>query len=349
MLSEIDRFVNWVRMRSPEAHTWQDYCCDLRFFLEAVGDRPPNTITFQDIDRFILAQSEKGFKPATINRRLASIAALYAFLMPEDDELACPVFPRRHHLREPQRLPRPVQEDALREFFAMIDNVRDLAMFTLMLRCGLRISEIAKLELSDLYLEEETPRMLARGKGSRQRVAYLSDQAVRGEGSSDHVFLYRHAPLSKDLIRSRLKTIGTRNGVRVYPHRLRHTCASQLLKAGCRITSIQAFLGHKRLNTTMIYARAYDQTVADDYFAAMSRVEERMEIGLAPKPTEDTNQEYEVVKDLKKTQIVTWLEPLALPELCHEERLEIVEHLKYALSLTLNRQHAPPVTPVAVA
>ncbi len=92
----------------------------------------------------------------------------------------------------------------------------------------------------------------------------------------------------------------------------------------------------------MIYARAYDQTVADDYFAAMSRVEERMEIAPLPKPTGETNQEYKIVKDLEKTQIVTWLERLALPELCHEERLEIVEHLKYALSLTLTRQHAPP-------
>lgn len=179
MLAEIDRFVNWVRRRNPEAHTWQDYRCDLRFFLEAVGDRPPNSITFQDIDCFILAQSEKDFKPATINRRLASITALYTFLMPEDDKFACPVYPRRHHLREPERLPKPVQEEDLREFFAVVDNPRDLAMFTLMLRCGLRISEVAKLELADLYLSEAAPRMLVRGKGSRQRVAYLSEQAVR--------------------------------------------------------------------------------------------------------------------------------------------------------------------------
>jgi integrase len=70
--------------------------------------------------------------------------------------------------------------------------------------------------------------------------------------------------------------------VPVYAHRLRHTAATQLLNAGCRITSIQAFLGHKKLNTTLIYACAYDQTVADDYFAAMSRVEQRMEISPCP-------------------------------------------------------------------
>ncbi len=198
MLAEIERFVNWVRRRSPNAHTWQDYRCDLTFFLQSAGDRPLGKITFQDVDRFIAEQSEKGFKPTTINRRLASIAALYAFLMPEDETLVCPVFPRRHHLREPQRLPRPVQEADLRGFFAVIEDTRDRAMFTLMLRCGLRIGEVAHLQLSDLYLEEDYPRMVVRGKGSRERPVYLSPQAVRmltaylatrPTSSSDFVFL----------------------------------------------------------------------------------------------------------------------------------------------------------------
>ncbi len=107
-----------------------------------------------------------------------------------------------------------------------------------------------------------------------------------------------------------------------------HTCASHLLYAGCRITSIQKFLGHRKLNSTMIYARAYDQTVADDYFAAMRRVEQRMEIAPLPKPAEGTKTEDEVVKEQENIQIVTWLEQLVLPELCQDERVDIVEQLK---------------------
>jgi len=52
-----------------------------------------------------------------------------------------------------------------------------------------------------------------------------------------------------------------------------------LLNAGCRVTSIQRFLGHKELSSTMIYAKAHDQTVAEDYFAAMEKVEQRIQIG----------------------------------------------------------------------
>ena len=156
MLSEIERFVNWVRRRNPEARTWKDYGYDLRFFVQVVGDRPLRDITFKDIDRFIAVQSEKGFKPSTINRRLASVIALYDFLSAEDDELDCPVIARRHHVREPQRLPRPVGEAELKRFFAVIEDKRDRAMFLLMLRCGLRIGEVAALQdlvdsLSEVY------------------------------------------------------------------------------------------------------------------------------------------------------------------------------------------------------
>jgi site-specific recombinase XerD len=170
MLSEIERFVNWVRRRNPAAHTWRDYRCDLNFFLQSVGDRPPNHLTYHDVDLFIAQQVEKGFKPTTVNRRLASITALYVFLMPDDEDLVCPVYPRRHHLREPRRLPRPVNDDDLRRFFEAIDvtgpyGARDLAVFTIMLRCGLRIGEVASLQLSDLHLDEDPPRLVVTGKG----------------------------------------------------------------------------------------------------------------------------------------------------------------------------------------
>jgi len=138
MLAEMERFVNWVRRRSPDARTWKDYGYDLRFFIEVAGDRPPNEITFKDIDRFIAVQSAKGFKPSTINRRLASVTSLYGFLAAEEEDLACPVILRRHHVREHQRLPRPVQEGDLKHFFTVIEDKRDRAMFLLMLRCGLR-------------------------------------------------------------------------------------------------------------------------------------------------------------------------------------------------------------------
>lgn len=283
MLSEIERFVNWVRRRSPGARTWRDYGYDLHFFVQVVGERPPREITFHDIDKFISQQSAQGFKPTTINRRLAAIVALYAFLAPEDEELACPVLPRRHHLREPQRLPRPVQEADLRAFFAVITDPRDRAMFTLMLRCGLRIAEVAALQLADLYLDEDFPRLLVRGKGSQERTAYLSMQAeralreyllIRPGATSEYVFLsYQLDGLSTTSIHNRLVLYREQAGLSLTAHQFRHSFANDLLNAGVAVTSIQKLMGHRWLESTQVYVRANDKQVQADYYAACQKIE----------------------------------------------------------------------------
>jgi len=145
MLGEIDSFVNWLRRRNQQARTWRDYAYDLHQFAQVVGDKPPGAVTFHDVDQSVMDQAARGFKPATINRRLAAISALYTFLADEDQTLVCPVLPHRHAIKERERLPRPVQADDLARFFAVVDHSRDLAMFLLMLRSGLRISEVAAL------------------------------------------------------------------------------------------------------------------------------------------------------------------------------------------------------------
>ena len=294
MLSEIDQFVNWVRRRNPEARTWKDYSYDLEQFVKLVGDQAPAAISIQDIDRFVRLQASRGFKPTTINRRLAAITSLYIYLSGEDPRLVCPVLAHRHHLREPQRLPRPVQEKNLRVFFEAIETslppkgepnnrVRDRAMFTLMLRCGLRICEVAQLLLSDLYLDEPYPRLVARGKGSRERSVYLSSQArhalqaylnIRPAASSEFVFLsYLQDGLSTTAIHKRIMRYRKQAEISLTAHRLRHNFANDLLSADVPVTTIQKLLGHRWLETTQVYVQANDRQVQDDYYAACQKLE----------------------------------------------------------------------------
>jgi site-specific recombinase XerD len=284
MLAEIDRFVNWIRRRNPEARTWRDYSYDLKQFVALVGDRPPRSITFQDVDRLVTVQAARGYKPATINRHLAAITSLYVFLSDEDPTLVCPVLPHRHGLREPQRLPRPIQADVLRRFFAVVDDARDRAMFTLMVRCGLRISEIASLGMVDLYLDEPYPRLVVCGKNSRERSAYLSPHAERAlraylaerpGATSDFVFLsYLGDGMSTTAIHKRLVCYRDRAGVYLTAHRLRHTFANDLVNADVPVTSIQKLLGHAWLETTQTYVAANDRQVQADYDAASRNLED---------------------------------------------------------------------------
>ena len=177
----------------------------------------------------------------------------------------------------------------------MRDRHLDLACFYLLWQGGMRLCELQDLLLEDLDLASQ--RLLVRQtKGLKDRAVYLTEAAVaavqrylehRGPGSTDHVFLYRHRPVSAELVRNRLKSAGREVGVKVTPHMLRHTFGTQLVNAGCDVASIQSLLGHKRMNTTMIYARVHDQTVADHYYKAMALIEEQV---LAPEepalPTE---------------------------------------------------------------
>jgi site-specific recombinase XerD len=283
MLSEIERFVNWVRRRSPGARTWKDYGYDLHLLVEIVGDRPPQELTFREIDRFVVVQCERGFKASTVNRRLASVMSLYAFLAAEDDELVCPVNVRRHHLRQQQRLPRPVQEGDLKRFFSVIEDKRDRAMFLLMLRCGLRIGEVAALRLVDLYLDEDYPRLVTRGKGSRERAVYLSKQAElslreylveRPSAQSEFVFLsYLEEGLSTTSIHNCLLKYRQMADVQITAHRLRHSFANDMLNADAPITSIQKLMGHRWIESTQTYVMANDRQVCRDYYAACAKLE----------------------------------------------------------------------------
>ncbi len=112
--------------------------------------------------------------------------------------------------------------------------------------------------------------------------------------------------------------------MKVHTHRLRHTTATQLLNAGCRITSIQKFLGHKKLNTTMIYARVHDQTVEADYFAAMGRVEQRLQVG--------PEAEEPPVSEEDRVEILTLAEEMANPEVEPEKRQSLFEKIRALLA-----------------
>ena len=334
----------------------------------------------QHILDYIDVSLQANYSPSTVNNDLRCLHSLLLFLQDEGYTVPQSLL-RIPGLKKPDSLPKYLTDEQVRKLRdevergvreAQLASHRRLALlvraaFYLLWQGGMRIGEVEELRLEDLDLSARLNaglpggRLSVRnGKGLKDRTIYLTETAiqalqgylaVRGGSNtqhSDHVFLYRNAPLKIDLIRNQMLYLGQRVGIKVYPHRLRHTCATQLLNAGCRVTSIQAFLGHKKLNTTMIYARAHDQNVAEDYFAAMQRVEQRLDI--VPVPQEKPQMENEVVnvqpvlvQPGPPDQVLFWLERLALPELCQQERLEIAASLKQTLCLGFATQLSPPM------
>jgi site-specific recombinase XerD len=290
MLPEIARFQNWLRRKYPNTSTSIHYLNDLKLFF-AWLNKPVAQVSLRDIDVYIEHCQARSHKSATINRRLAAIRCLYTFLeIDQDDPPPNPVIPRRHFIRRGRPLPRDARDEDLAALFAVIDSVRDRAMFLLMLRCGLRVGEVRNLSMNDLYLHSNLgrlPRLVLNGKGNVQRGAYLSAQvyaalidwlAIRPRASAQAVFLNKfNQRLSVTGIQDRLAKYCRLAGVWVTCHQLRHTFGRHLTEAHLPVTSIQKLLGHARLRATEVYLHVSDAQVQQEYEAAMQAISWRLE------------------------------------------------------------------------
>jgi site-specific recombinase XerD len=289
MLSEIEQFQKWLRRIAPYSSTHIHYTSDLEKFF-AWLPKPPTEVTVRDVDAFIEHCQQAGHAIATINRRLAALRSFYQFLaMMYENMPANPVRPKRHFIRHGQRLPRDVQDNDLQQLFAVIDSLRDRAMFLLMLRCGLRVGEVRNLSMGDLYLYSipgSLPRLWLCGKGGRERVVYLSSQAMaalqawleaRPQTDEQAVFVNRSGKrLTVTGIQLQLAAYCQRAGIWITCHQFRHTFGRHLVEARVPVTTIQRLMGHARLRTTEIYLHISDKQVQADYEAAMEQVMERL-------------------------------------------------------------------------
>jgi hypothetical protein len=197
------------------------------------------------------------------------------------------------------------------------------------------------LRHDDLDMDECRVR-IEQSKGLKDRVVLLAAVTVealraylevRGQATTDHVFAYRHRPLSSAYCRKRIETYGRRCGVQVKPHQLRHSCATPLLNAGAPILAIQKLLGHKRLNTTMIYARAHDHTVAKDYYTAMAKIERRLDPDAEQVPVARAGNAGEPVSIGERARLLALLDRLTEPQLDLEVRLALVAQMRSVLNL----------------
>lgn len=235
-------------------------------------------------------------KPTTLNDTLSYLHYFLRF-QAEQGQPICLRMLRVEPLKAGPRLPRDVPLPHLRKLHAEIDHelsashaakrrmaVMDKAWFLLMLHSGLRTLEIRLLKQVDLDLAAGRV-YLEQAKGLKDRLVPLSQptleairayQAIRGPAQTDHLFLYRHQPLSRSYCGQRLRTYSQRCSLHVTPHQLRHSCATLLLNAGAPVLTVQTILGHKHIDTTLAYARLYDGSVAADYYRAMATIERQL-------------------------------------------------------------------------
>jgi len=251
-------------------------------------DVPIEAVSHQKLLDFIDHLQRKPLKPKTINCYIDSIRGFYDHLIDEEQlQMQNPV-KTTDKMRMSKPLPRFLRDDQVRTLFAQIEDPRDQAIFKLMLRCGLRVEEVARLTVASLDLKRAQV-FVYHGKGAKQRVVYLSRDAyqallaylkVRPFSRAKRLFLvnkgrFRGQPLNVRGIQYRMKYYAKKAGFKVTCHQLRHTMATQMLNADADLVTIQDLLGHAYIKTTECYCRVSNQKVRRDYYQAMEKVIER--------------------------------------------------------------------------
>ena len=246
-------------------------------------------ITADDIDTWLQVAHEE-LAPSTIQGTLSKLQAFFAFLHDEGHLARPPIRRHRHDVIVPQSLPKPMAEDDIALFFHVIDSLRDRLMFLLMLRCGMRVSEVSKLTWAAINSEAESIRI----KGQVDRVVYYASdvadalrlwQEIKGR-RADYVFpspfkRKTGQPLSRRSIQH-LMTMYCQQAqlTSTYScHCLRHSFATQLLNAGASLEVVKELMGHRDIAMTLRYTLLYDWNKRQQYDQAMAQVQARQSIG----------------------------------------------------------------------
>jgi len=283
--TELIRYRRALKRKNYSTHTVKSYLNILDQFIRWLTV-PLSEVTRKEIGLYVDHLLRKRRTPKTITCHLQTIRLFFDYLMNEEGRsMVNPV--TRISLRLPKPLPRHLKDDQVRKLFDGITDLRDRAMFMLMLRCGLRVQEVAELTVDAIEYGRRQI-FVFHGKGAKDRVVCMSDDArsvvlaylAKRSSKARRLFLVqkgpmRGRPLSVRGIQKRIEYYARESGLNVSCHRLRHTMATQLLNADADLATIQDLLGHGQITTTQRYCRVANLKVQRDYYKAMKVVLQR--------------------------------------------------------------------------
>ena len=278
----IDRFQAYLARRQFSAHTVASYTIDLRLFFAEIAV-PLARVSFHEVDQFVERQHQHGRAWATINRRLNALKHFFDFCLDQQWVAGNPVKPS-HFVRRGRPLPKALAGEQVQRLFAQIAHPMDRALFLVMLRCGLRVSEVAQLKLEQIDWEQQALHIV-QGKGRKDRRVYMSPDLVAslhqclaqhpGDRAQGYVFWNRkrsQQPLSVKAIQKKMERYAKAAGITASCHSLRHTFASNLLEHGAEVVAIRDFLGHSQIASSERYAKISSQKIKQEYMRTMQKI-----------------------------------------------------------------------------
>lgn len=279
----ITEYRTYLRLeKNLSANTIEGYLRDISK-IAGFTESTPIEISQNEVEEFLYRFAKENYAPRSQARLISSLKSFFGYLQLEewrDDNPA-------ELLETPKlgmKLPDTLSEEEIDKLIAQIDlslpeGERNRAILETLYGCGLRVSELTELKLSDLFFNENFIRII--GKGNKQRLIPISDYTIKfihiykneirvhikiQKGFEDYLFLNRRGKkLTRVMIFTIIKQLVERAGIRksVSPHTFRHSFATHLLKNGADLRSIQMMLGHESITTTEIYTHLDDTMIRE--------------------------------------------------------------------------------------
>jgi site-specific recombinase XerD len=287
---------NWPS-KTIRIYTQQYFNCLhklIEFFIQEYEWSDWEQLSLRWLDDYIDTRLREKRAAATINWALINFRGFCYFLIDEGYNVPHSML-RMKLLKIPHRLPRPLSQDHIYRLERCIQAathnakteyqrqlaIRDLICFYLLWHCGLRISEVCSLLVNDVDLSGRKL-FIRDSKERKDRVVYLSKTTVealrhhldiRPDPDSAYLFTTRSGHLKRGGLWKRLRNYGRQCSVSITAQRLRHTFASQMLAAGMPVSSLQCYLGHELMDTTMIYAEVSNPMLQQDYYRGITTLD----------------------------------------------------------------------------
>ncbi|MBQ9499539.1 MAG: site-specific tyrosine recombinase XerD [Bacteroidaceae bacterium] len=271
----VRKYQQYLRLeKGLSPNTYEAYMSDLQKLLTYLESEHINVweTSLKDLQQFAAGLHDIGIHPRSQARILSGIKSFFHFLIITDEIEADP----SELLEGPKigmQLPEVLTIEEIDQLIGAIDRSqyegqRNCAILETLYSCGLRVSELCNLKLSDLYFDEGFIRV--EGKGSKQRLVPISERAIKEinlwlidrkrwryrPGFEDYVFLARWGnAISRIMVFRIIKNLAEATGLQknISPHTFRHSFATHLLEGGANLRAIQAMLGHESIATTEIY------------------------------------------------------------------------------------------------
>lgn len=275
------------------AKTFEAYSLDLRQFRAYLGsaDQQLEHLSVDLLEAWAAILKAGRYAPASIRRKFATLRVFFAYWVRRGVLDRSPLWQIRLDLGRMRKLTRVLTEAEVESLLAtahrelaeaeraerpVLPPLRDLAVVELLFATGIRVGELVALRIADFQPAEGE--LLVRGKGSRQRLALISDERalavlVRYLEARDllpvaHPFLFVHGhdrPITAPAVATTLRRLAKKAGIHRHltPHMMRHTIATLLLRNGADIRVVQEFLGHASISTTERYTHVTKTHLAE--------------------------------------------------------------------------------------